>query len=393
MPDRVCGLLQATGWMTEDELIAACYEAAALRVPWETPLRGIAERLDCKLAQVIGVDLAHGKLSFTFEGGNPMPEGLLEYARRFHRIDPHAQAIVTVPLGSPVSFSNVYDEDYVDQSPFYQQFLIPYGVRHMHGARLYQDGQTAVMLGLHRAVGKQPIDGGDWQFVCRLGFHLSRAAGMYLSARRASNEVAIGRAALDRIAVPLMLIDRKLAIVQRNNAATALLKGSDVLREDDRGFLTCLDPGSRSSLARAVAQLTRESQAGTRPDASEHRAVVALRRPHLARPIVACLVPLRAAETMGAFGADDVVMLLVHDSSRSSRPDPFLLSVVFDLTHAEARVASLLAEGLSPKEIARRHDVSLNTVQTQIRSALSKVGTNRTAEMVALVGALAARVG
>jgi DNA-binding CsgD family transcriptional regulator len=35
--------------------------------------------------------------------------------------------------------------------------------------------------------------------------------------------------------------------------------------------------------------------------------------------------------------------------------------------------------------------VSLNTVQTQVRSVLNKVGTNRTAELVSLLGTLAAR--
>jgi DNA-binding NarL/FixJ family response regulator len=123
------------------------------------------------------------------------------------------------------------------------------------------------------------------------------------------------------------------------------------------------------------------------------RAIVPLRPAGSGRPIVACLVPIRASETMGAFGADDLVMLMVHDCNQSACPDPYVLSAAFDFTPSEARVASALVEGLSPKAIARRHDVSLSTVQTQVRSVLSKVGTNRTAELVSLLGTLAARTG
>jgi DNA-binding CsgD family transcriptional regulator len=377
--------------MNEEELIAQCYQAAALRVPWVDALQGLAERLDCLLVQIIGVDLQRGQLSFSFEGGNPMPGGALEYARRFHAIDPHVQAIAAEPVGNPVSFSRVFDAQFVERSPFYQQFLIPYGVRHMHGARLYQDDQNGVMLGLHRAVGSDPIDGDDWQYVRRLCFHLVRAAGIYVATRRTSTEAAIGRATLDRIGVPLLLLDRHFGIAQRNHAADGMLKTSGVLCERQDGRLVCGDAGNTEALNQAIVDLLHGAPGGAPRPPQTQRAIVPLRPAVSGRPIVACLVPIRASETMGAFGADDLVMLIVHDCNQSACPDPYVLSAAFDFTPAEARVAGALVEGLSPKEISRRHDVSLNTVQTQVRSVLNKVGTNRTAALVSLLGTLAAR--
>jgi len=377
--------------MNEEELIAQCYEAAALRVPWADALQGLAERLDCLLVQIIGVDLQRGQLSFSFEGGNPMPGGALEYARRFHAIDPHVQAIAAEPVGSPLSFSRVFDQRFVDHNPFYQQFLIPYGVRHMHGARLYQDDRMGVMLGLHRAVGNDPIDGDDWQFVRRLCFHLVRAAGIYVANRRTSTEAAIGRATLDRIDVPLLLLDRHFGIAQRNHAADVFLKTSGVLAERQDARLVCQDTGIGEALLQAVVDLLHGASGGAPKPAPSMRVILPLRPQGSGRPIVACLVPIRAAETMGAFGAADVVMLMIHDCNQSVCPDPYVLGAAFDFTPTEARVASALVEGLSPKEIAQRHGVSLNTVQTQVRSVLNKVGTNRTAELVSLLGTLAAR--
>lgn len=379
--------------MNDEELIAQCYEAAALRVPWTVPLQRLAERLDCLVVQIIGVDLAHGQLSFSFEGGNPMPGGAIDYARRFHTTDPHVQAIAAEPIGQPVSFSRVFDAQFVASSPFYQEFLIPYGVRHMHGARLYQDQAMGMMLGLHRAVGSQPIDGEDWQYVRRLCFHLVRAAPIYIASRRTSTEAAIGRATLDRIAAPLLLVDRHFGIAQRNNAAERFLRTSGVLGERQDAQLACADPGNADGLFQAIVDLLHGASSGVANRPHRQRAIVPLRRAGSARPIVACLVPIRASETMGAFGAADLVMLMLHDCNQAACPDPYVLSAAFDFTPTEARVAGALVEGLSPKEIARRHDVSLNTVQTQVRSVLNKVGTNRTAELVSLIGTLAARTG
>lgn len=380
--------------MNDEELIAQCYEAAALRVPWTVPLHGLADRLDCLVAQLIGVDLVRGQLSFSFEGGNPMPGGALEYARKFHTIDPHVQTIAAEPIGNPVSFSRVFSAQFVECSPFYQQFLVPYGVRHMHGARLYQDQAMGVMLGLHRAVGNEPIDGEDWQYVRRLCFHLVRAAGIYIASRQTSTDAAIGRVTLDRIAAPLLLVDRHFVVVQRNNAAESFSKTSGVLGERNDGYLVCADPGNADRLEQAVVDLMHRKSTVASDHAErldQQRVIVPLRKAGSIRPIVACLVPIRASDTMAAFGAGDLVMMVLHDCNQSACPEPYVLSAAFDFTPTEARVASALVEGLSPKEIARRHEVSLNTVNSQVRSLLNKVGTNRTAELVSLIGTLSAR--
>jgi DNA-binding CsgD family transcriptional regulator len=53
----------------------------------------------------------------------------------------------------------------------------------------------------------------------------------------------------------------------------------------------------------------------------------------------------------------------------------------YGLTAAEARVASLVAEGLSPEQIARARKVSLHTVRSQIRAVYDKLGVHRQVEL------------
>ena len=53
------------------------------------------------------------------------------------------------------------------------------------------------------------------------------------------------------------------------------------------------------------------------------------------------------------------------------------------LTKRESAVLNHLAEGASPEEIARVSFVSLNTVRTQIRAVLTKLGVNSVVAAVA----------
>jgi len=55
-----------------------------------------------------------------------------------------------------------------------------------------------------------------------------------------------------------------------------------------------------------------------------------------------------------------------------------------ELTTREALVLAALAEGLSADEIAERHYVTLNTVRSQIRAVLQKLGVNSQLAAVAI---------
>lgn len=57
----------------------------------------------------------------------------------------------------------------------------------------------------------------------------------------------------------------------------------------------------------------------------------------------------------------------------------------FRLSKAEARVATLLADGQAPRMIADRLNVSIHTVRSQLQSIFSKTDTSRQAELTSLL--------
>ena len=76
------------------------------------------------------------------------------------------------------------------------------------------------------------------------------------------------------------------------------------------------------------------------------------------------------------------------DSSRADPPTVESGQIAHELavlTPAELKVARLVATGLSYKEVARRLDRSLSTVDHQLRSIRDKLGVRSTARLVHLL--------
>lgn len=61
------------------------------------------------------------------------------------------------------------------------------------------------------------------------------------------------------------------------------------------------------------------------------------------------------------------------------------VAAMHGLTRAEARLASLLAEGISLEEAAEALLVSIQTVRSQLKLVFAKTGVTRQAELVALI--------
>lgn len=371
-----------------DEVIADTYSAATGRIPWARALLGISEILKCLVVQVVGVDLQQRRLTYSFDSGG-LAEAAIDYARSYHQIDPHAAHVMQYPAGTLLAFSRVFDQSFIDRSPFYQDFLIPYGSRHMHGALLHATGRHAVMLGIHRAVGQSALEGDDWLLAQRLCFHMTHAAQIYEATRRTSVDAVVGTEMLNRLGAPVMLITAGRQVLTLNNACSALLAQEGPLRLGHDGYLQCRDVAADAEISRVVRMMSASIPNDAEGFGGLSRRVVRVSSPANMRPLLACFIALRTAATMGAFGDANLAMLVVHDPNQAGQLDPFQVAAVFELTPAEARVAVALATGASPQEISKRHGVSLQTVRTQVRAIYSKLEINRVAELTALLQSVA----
>jgi DNA-binding CsgD family transcriptional regulator len=98
------------------------------------------------------------------------------------------------------------------------------------------------------------------------------------------------------------------------------------------------------------------------------------------KPIPIKVLPVYGAARSPFLGARFILVL--RDMETVQKPPLRMLSEIFSLSPAEARVASLLATGLSPGQVASTLLVSRETVRNQIKAVFAKTGTQCQSELV-----------
>lgn len=374
---------------TPDDVISLIYEAASGQVHWKLALEGVRKRLECLVVQIVGIDVLRGQFLFSFESEgmlteSQIAEATIDYARVYHRIDPHAAYVSSGAPGQLISFSRVFNQSFVDSNVFYQDFLIPYGSRHMHGAKLHEADGVVTMLGIHRGLGQQPLDGTKWIEAQRFCFHLSKAAELFSTTRRVAVDSVIAHDLLNRLTTPVYLVNANRQVVMRNQAARESPQASEPLQVGINGDLVCSDAEANKHITLALEAL-RNSFSDSCSEIQRIRVVVRVNRTGRLGSDLLCIDDIQPSETMFAFGHQPVVMITYYRMGARPPLDPFFVAYAFDLTPAEAAVAVAIASGLSPKEIAMQRQSALNTVLAQVRSIHGKLGVRRNTEVVVLL--------
>ncbi|CEJ10038.1 hypothetical protein BN1110_00309 [bacterium YEK0313] len=96
------------------------------------------------------------------------------------------------------------------------------------------------------------------------------------------------------------------------------------------------------------------------------------------------MLPLRRA-AHDIFSQADILVLMTEVRPDGNVPPLQLLSVLFDLAPAEARLASAIAAGKSLKSTAAEMRIEYNSARTYLARIFSKTGTSQQSELVALL--------
>ena len=84
-------------------------------------------------------------------------------------------------------------------------------------------------------------------------------------------------------------------------------------------------------------------------------------------------------------------VLVVTKLGATGVPSSDLVQRLFALAPAEARVATLIGSGLSPRQTAKNLGISEETVRTTLKRVFAKVGVSRLSELAVLLTKLTLR--
>jgi DNA-binding CsgD family transcriptional regulator len=365
-----------------DDLVACFYRCAAAELPWESALEMLRLHFGAMAVALYGLFKQTRLVAFSHEAGQAAPEATLDYIRKYQQMDPRMSLAMGEPVGAFVSLHVRLDDQFIAHDPFYQEFLIPYGMRHSSGGKVFEDDELVVVLGIHRPVGMPHLSDSEIASGHALLKHLQNAFEIFLKRRGLQEQGAVGLQVLARIPRPIVLVDEHRRIAFANESANQLMQRGPLL--GTQGGLLCgkaPDDDMRLLLGIRALGLSTASYLAEGHTSPQDRVFLCLKDEAGAR-LGVYLYPIRSDLSMGAFGPHNLALLMLHDPVSTKPMDAFTISVVWNLTPAEAKVAAAVCQGQTTADIAAAHGVSVNTVRTQIQSAMEKLGVNRQAEMV-----------
>lgn len=369
-----------------DQIISGIYRAAAGLARWEDPLMAISRQLGLWGVQIIGVSKRSNTLLFSYEAGTQLPpEAALDYLRKYHGLNPRLLPALQLQGDAWMHCHHLYDDDFVANDPFYQEFLIPHGGRYISGTKIMDNAETLILFGAMRGNGAVPLDEDDMRWLVRVRHHLVEAMKLYLHLRDVYAMIGSGAQLLNQFRYPMVLIDDQRAIRFKNQVAESALPAADfVFTSGDTLRFAGLKNDTDFLLALRALELHTPATAASR----KNRAFVRLQSGPGQRSVVAFLIAVRPEVVMGTFGHAPLALVVFHDTEQHRDLDPFIIGELFDLTPAEAKIATRIVQGMSLEKIAEEFKIALSTVRTQLYSVFAKTGVNRQAELVSLLSAL-----
>jgi DNA-binding CsgD family transcriptional regulator len=375
-----------------DAIVSEVHRAGAGMVDWVEPLKKMEHLLDAWLVHFLGLDKRTGTVAFSYESGKAPPECALDYFRQYSRIDPRAAKLVHMGEREWLACHEYFDEAYVAASPFYQDFLIPYGGRYVYGAKIFEDANTMLIFSMIRGRHQTPFGSEERAIIQRLAGHVRDAfqTNAFLSERAA--RLNAGQEVLAQMKQPLILLDDLRRIQYCNRAGQAVLDRAELFRNTN-GTLACLDSASDIEMMLAMREIA------LIPHNADHAALVApkerrtIRVAKRGRPqyAIASMIALRPESTQGAFGFAPQVLLTVYQPEDiiDTTLDPFVVATLFDLTPAEANVAVAIAAGATLAEVSAKLGVAPSTTKSHLKAIFSKTGVTRQVDLVRTLGKLA----
>lgn len=340
---------------------------------WQAALQAAADVMRAQGANFLLWSSRGSGVAVAESIGNP-PEGMRAYAEHYYRLDPMVGHVQTVPLG-------FWCNDWVmggsafAGSEWYNDFLRPHLCHANLAAMLLRDSRQWASVSFQRFIGQPVFTAKDEAVAQRLFPHLARAAKLHLRMQELGLQAALGRATLEHVAAPVMVLEADGELLLANGAAERLCSCSRLLTIHNGRLLAPLQLQEWNH-----ALLIATNARGAKRPVALH-----LRGRDSATELRVLVCPLAETTSLAAPWQRALALVVVHQIGAIRPSVDDLLRQLFHLTDAEARVARLVAEGLSPIEISDRLQLSSNTVRTQLKSAFQKVGVHRQAELARLV--------
>ena len=302
-------------------------------------------------------------------GTNFSIEGAKEYFDYYVSKDP-AKYTLEQPIHEWHICHHKITPEFVKHNEFYQDFLLPYGVRYRMACRVYEDEYKYSSLGFLRGTTSQPFDKICTSQADRYIHHFQRVLNLNNHTEILQKKSDLGAMAIDGLDIAMIIVNQQGGILHLNKRAETLLSDPDAELRNKMGRLTCIYPEQNNKLKQLINNATDSKAIGG----------AMLVRGLNSRQVL--VTPLPENSKLNQDWQTPLALILINEPKNISN-QLRLISNLYGLSPAELKVATALLEKKSLSEYSMESGVSINTVKSQLQGLFRKTETNKQVELIA----------
>ena len=357
--------------------IDALQSAAVGAQSWETALQRFADATGSRSAQLAGFD-SDTALAFNIMT-NVDPE-LSKAVAGTVAINPRVKPVSEAHVLEVIAEADFIAPEEWRRDPFYQEIAVPWDCPYIAMTNLERQKNTFIVLAAIRSQREGHITAQQREYFAALAPHVRTAVRTHLALEGRGTAVLVG--AMEALTIPVFVCDRSGCVKSLTRAAEDLVTSSRGLQLK-AGQLLADERADARALGNAIDAAVIGHVAAGPP---VMHTVVVRGRDHNASPLVLDVFPMPVQSCQFSF--EPRVLIVARGARGSHASRAAILQTAYALTSAETDIARYLAEGRPAEFIAATRGVSVETVRTQIKAIMAKLGVSRQAELIVRLGEL-----
>ena len=224
------------------------------------------------------------------------------------------------------------------------------------------------------------LDEAEKQRLATLLPHLYRALKLKQDYNNTDHLRGQAQAIIEQFPMGVLLVDIDGKVISANQRAlNAIADSSSLCLEDNRLCATAKEPNQQlaqqiKKAATASLDVADACVSSLKIDGEEDEGALSL-----------LITPDPYPSTQFDRQAENCAAIFIGSASTERHISPTALQTLFGLSQAEARLASLLASGVSLSQAAEQSYISKNTAKVQLKSIFTKLGVSRQAELIKVI--------
>lgn len=332
--------------------------------------------------QIMGYDLQTSAAPVAFSSGYD-PEILDLYQKHYIDTNPYALSFEALSVGKVASTSEMCRPADMKKTGFYADLLQPLeDIYCGGGALLIRDENRMFLFGGNMRAKDQDRHEQRWLSLCasiapiiRQSLEINRMISGLSFEKWAADQHKLGSQ------VALVLVDPDMRIHYASSEAERLIARGDPIQTGLGGQLQFREPALQSS----ISQLAHLQSKGKQSVFKSWHIAGQVNRGWTCRAIGLRLGDMDRSPFGAFFDRSTAALLLALKAETPSVEIGNVVQAALGLSQVESEIALLLADGMTAAEVADHRSVSIHTVRNQIKSALSKSGSRRQADLVMAV--------